>query len=712
MPGECELSARSEILLSRKLFRNLEEEFSLLPKTVLALMLALCVMGLLTSVAYVKPVKARTIIVPDDYPTIQAAIDNAAAGDTIFVRNGTYYENIVIAKPLSLVGENKSDTIIDGGGVLNVAAVVEVNSDNVTVTGFTIRGSDPYIGGGIVLSANNCNISDNVVSGNNFGIRAHTSGSIICGNTITNNTDNSGLGTSGLGLDVSGSGNVICENTMTNNTWGVLLQHAENTVFKNNNLTNNVASCRLNNLGGINEIGTSNLVDGRPLYFLTNQENKVIAPPVFSEVGYLALQSSTNVTMTGLTTEGISLTSCTNCTIRNSTISNSEMGICLISSSSNNTISHNTLNRNGGGIYLGWESDNNVLVGNDISTNGIGIALGNDVTENHILDNTIADNEYYGIGIWYVNTRNLIVHNNFINDTAFEYHSNVWDYGYPSGGNYWSGYTGQDVFSGPYQNVTGSDGIGDTPYTLPDNIVDHYPLMQPWSGNEISLNVVSSYGSPTPPDGSYGFGTNITESVNSPIPGPPGVQCVCIGWTGTGSVPTSGNASFVTFAITQDSSIIWNWKTQDYLTVTSPYDSSSNMSYWVDDGTTLTESVNSPVMPTGVRYSGTRYVCSGWSGTGSVPVSGNTSSVTFVIIMPSTITWNWNITNICDLDNSGTVSMKDVGMAAKAFGVAPGDSRWNAIADITGLVGTPDGRVDLRDIALIARNFGWTVTNP
>ena len=54
--------------------------------------------------------------------------------------------------------------------------------------------------------------------------------------------------------------------------------------------------------------------------------------------------------------------------------------------------------------------------------------------------------------------------------------ANVWDDGYPSGGNYWSSYNGTDVLRGTYQNETGSDGIGDMPYGQ-----DRYPLMNPWT---------------------------------------------------------------------------------------------------------------------------------------------------------------------------------------------------------------------------------------
>ena len=48
---------------------------------------------------------SATIIVPDNYPSITAAIGNASAGDTILVRTGTYFENPVIDKSLTLQGE-------------------------------------------------------------------------------------------------------------------------------------------------------------------------------------------------------------------------------------------------------------------------------------------------------------------------------------------------------------------------------------------------------------------------------------------------------------------------------------------------------------------------------------------------------------------------------------------------------------------------------
>ena len=163
------------------------------------------------------------------------------------------------------------------------------------------------------------------------------------------------------------------------------------------------------------------------------------------------------------------------------------------------------------------------------------------------------------------------------------------------------------------------------------------------------LTVTSPYDSPTPLSGWFDSGSGIAESVTSPVSGGSGIQCVCSGWTGTGSVPVSGSASSVTFTIIAPSSIVWNWKTQYCLTVSSPYDSPTPLSGWFDSGSGIAESVTSPVS----GGAGTQYACTGWTGTGSVPVSGSGSSVTFTIGAPSTITWNWKTQYQVTFDHSG-----------------------------------------------------------
>ena len=79
------------------------------------------------------------IRVPEDYSTIQAAVDAASSGCTIQVSAGTYIENLVVYKPLTLIGADRSTTVINGDGSEDI---IRVTANGCTISGFTIQGSD------------------------------------------------------------------------------------------------------------------------------------------------------------------------------------------------------------------------------------------------------------------------------------------------------------------------------------------------------------------------------------------------------------------------------------------------------------------------------------------------------------------------------------------------------------------------------------------
>ena len=83
----------------------------------------------------------RTFVVSDGYSTIQSTIDNARAGDTIFVKKGIYNATFTIDKPLSLISEDSKTTIIAGISYSRYGpqSVIRVSADRVTISGFTIR---------------------------------------------------------------------------------------------------------------------------------------------------------------------------------------------------------------------------------------------------------------------------------------------------------------------------------------------------------------------------------------------------------------------------------------------------------------------------------------------------------------------------------------------------------------------------------------------
>jgi parallel beta-helix repeat protein len=131
---------------------------------------------------------------------------------------------------------------------------------------------------------------------------------------------------------------------------------------------------------------------------------------------------------------------------------------------------------------IGVQGSDNKINDNYISQNGQGIILSN--TNGNIVFNNNVLNNYYGVYVPGSNAdNNIIYHNNFINNT---YHAidtgqnNVWNTTYPTGGNYWSNYTGVDFLKGPDQDQPGSDGIGDTNYSIDSNSFDNYPLMKPF----------------------------------------------------------------------------------------------------------------------------------------------------------------------------------------------------------------------------------------
>jgi parallel beta-helix repeat protein len=246
--------------------------------------------------------------------------------------------------------------------------------------------------------------------------------------------------------------------------------------------------------------GNGFTVQGTQVYlsggiYLSGRENVTIRNTqikAFYDNIYLVSSSSNSIIGNNITLsvsptggDGIHLVSSSYNTIRGNNITYNQMfGIYLVSSSSYNIISGNNIMSGHDGIVLGDNCNYNSIGGNRLGlthfplTNGI--TLG--VSSNH---NTVSENNItcagYGIALdssW----DNVFWHNNVVAGGVYTVasESNVWDDGYPSGGNYWSDYAAADVYWGPYQNQTGSDGIRDTPYMIDANNTDNYPLMSPY----------------------------------------------------------------------------------------------------------------------------------------------------------------------------------------------------------------------------------------
>jgi len=316
---------------------------------------------------------------PADFQTIQEAINNAMDWDTVYVRSGVYYENVVVNKTVSLVGENRDTTIVEGN---RTGTVLKITQNNVSVTGLTIRGSGstPNVDAGVCLeNVGYCTISGNRVLENEFGI------------------------------SLTGSyRNAISENlAMENYGWGIHLEYSSN----HNTLVENLI---IENRGGIDIHFSS--------HFNTIVQNR---------------------------------------------IANGTYGM-ILNNADSNSISQNFMSHLELGICLQAETDYNLVFDNTITDCSDGTEL------RQARNNTFYHNTFN-------NSQQVVI--------STGGYTNFWDDDYPSGGNYWSDYAGTDLHSGPYQNITGSDGIGDTPYAIDDNNIDHYPLMVPWTSELLKTDL-------------------------------------------------------------------------------------------------------------------------------------------------------------------------------------------------------------------------------
>lgn len=171
-------------------------------------------------------------IVPDDHPTIQAAINNASDGDAIFVRNGTYYENVILNKTVSLIGESRNTTISGGDGRGNV---VYVAADNTLIKRFTITNNiipDNSTSGIYLFNREKVTITDLRVEGFIEGIILNASTHIMIQHSIL--TDNG----KGIRLEES-SETTILENDISQNAGAILLRSSSNNTITKNNIINN-----------------------------------------------------------------------------------------------------------------------------------------------------------------------------------------------------------------------------------------------------------------------------------------------------------------------------------------------------------------------------------------------------------------------------------------------------------------------------------------
>jgi parallel beta-helix repeat protein len=177
---------------------------------------------------------SKTIVVPDQYNTINEAINHALLGDIIQVKSGIYYENLPINKSLTLQGQNRQNTIIIGEGGVDRGAnpVVALNANNIKISGFTILSQNYSTTNlhatGLLIQGDQCMISDDRIENNYIGIFCPIQSST----TITNNEIIANF-KDGMRF-YGGSQNIVSNNIITKNGGsGIAMQGYQNTITNN-----------------------------------------------------------------------------------------------------------------------------------------------------------------------------------------------------------------------------------------------------------------------------------------------------------------------------------------------------------------------------------------------------------------------------------------------------------------------------------------------
>jgi len=435
---------------------------------------------------------AETIWVPDNYTKIQEAINAANPGDTIRVRAEIYYEHLTIDRPLTLLGDDRSTTIIDGNLTRSVINLTSTN--DVQISGFTIQNAihginltystNVTISGNIItkniqfgiflLYSSNNTIYDNIISDNGdrgIYLRNYCSNNIVSNNTISNHkewgiylynyssnnivSNNTILYSNDRGIYlINANNNIFDGNTISNNTYGISIWDSVGNTLRNNKMTDNGYNFDISAgaLGQyIQDIDATNTINGKPMYYWVNQADKQVP----AGAGYVAAINSKNIT------------------VKDQTLTKNKQGV-LFAYTTDSTIANVNASYNYIGIYL-FESDNNSVNCNVITNSSDGVELAFS-SGNALTDNDVTSKDY---GIWLKNSSGNRVHHNRIADSGriFNFSGELIPIG---GGVFLSDYSSDNVVS---DNMVSSnvDGIH-LDYECNSNAI---------SGNAISNNSVN-----------------------------------------------------------------------------------------------------------------------------------------------------------------------------------------------------------------------------
>ncbi len=469
----------------------------------------------------------------DNVTHIYGASTGIFIGDSSNVRLGASYDNASGPAVMIIRG---TDILLTGSTFVSMqAAGLELGPVNDTsVVNNVIQGSGwPY--STVYLSGENATLDRNRILGGDpagVAIWAPSDNITLVRNTVRNST--------GYALDLEGTRRATVHgNDFSGNARGIFLSTRGTADIRANAFSRNgifISGPSLEYFVN-HTITPDNVVDGRPIVYTTDCGTATIDGAVAGQIllanctsarvanetidgtgvgieaAYVGGLAISNVTVTNATDYGLYLQGGGSASVANSTFRHDRYGV-WIQDSAHTRIADSVADDQEEGLDLaGGTAD---LV-HDAFAGNVYAAVLSDVTSGSVVDSkfdltattglrliqstdfTIRRNLFqdngYGIEV-FSSARLQFDHNSFIRN-AYQAVDNTgpgvnkWDSGYPYGGNYWSDYKGWDDCQGPNQDIcTSGDGLGDSPYTVWDGSVDHYPLVPVNPPNQLPVAVI------------------------------------------------------------------------------------------------------------------------------------------------------------------------------------------------------------------------------
>jgi len=400
------------------------------------------------------------------------------------------------------LGVTDNNTVRDSIAIGNgLDAVYVGSSTNIVVTNNTMVENGVYVRGELLEHWNTHVIdASNSINGRPVVYWKNSTGSTVppgvgqiilanCTNMIVDN-QNVSNGTAGVEIGHSNWITITNNTALFNNREGIFLSHSSNVTVEHNNASQNMHGIYSHyesyHLKVFNNTAWNNSGKGiRSGYRISGMTyHSVFESNTLSsnaEEG-IHIQGDHNIITNNTLSDnqwGMWLQRSTGLNITWNTVSGNDFGIYFRGSCYDSYVGHNTLDDNGLSFRIG-HTDFIVVANNTVNRSWDRGFYFYSADSNTIIGNLVMDSVGYGIEVDYSNL-NRIYHNDFIHNGQQAYDdtgTNIWDNGYPSGGNFWSDYNGTDNMSGPNQDQPGSDGIGDTPYNITgDSNQDRYPLM-------------------------------------------------------------------------------------------------------------------------------------------------------------------------------------------------------------------------------------------